>query len=55
MAHPEMEWLTLEHRLRVQDPWLKILQQVRYWREVVPISEADGPGSANGGGGLILG
>ena len=42
MAHPRMEWLTLVHRLgvqdpplkvalvhrlRVQDPWLKVLQQ----------------------------
>ena len=27
MARPRMECLTLAHRLRVQDPWLKVLQQ----------------------------
>ena len=27
MARLRIEWLTLVHRLRVQDPWLKVLQQ----------------------------
>ena len=30
-----MEWLTLVHRLRVQDPWLKVLQQ----EQVVAVQE----------------
>ena len=35
MARARMEWITLVHRLRVQDPWLKVLQQ----EQVVAVQE----------------
>ena len=35
MARPRVEWLTLVHRLRVQNPWLKVLQQ----EQVVVVQE----------------